>query len=167
MKKFANLLVTGITRTEKVIAFVAFVLILGALSADVFGREIIGKGVFGAVKFGVYALIFCAMAGFGVATTTGNHLRPRVLDKLVPKSLEFAGIRIGQFASAAILLTLAYAGLTFVELGRMLEERDVTLDILIWPIQLAIPIGFALSALKHIIFGIWLDLLPEEQAVAE
>ena len=167
MKSLAQSIVTGITRTEKVIAFVAFILILGALAADVFGREIIGKGVFGAVKFGVYALIFCAMAGFGIATATGSHLRPKFLDKLVPYALEPLALKLGQFVSASILLTLAYAGLTFVELGVMLEERDVTLDVLIWPVQLAIPVGFVLSAIKHIIFGIWLDLLPAGQAVAE
>lgn len=167
MKRVAEFVTNGITKTEKVFAFVAFLLILGALAADVIGRELAGHGVFGAVKFAVYALIYCAMAGFGVATATGSHLRPKFLDRVVPYALTSVALRLGQFASAAILLMLAWGGLTFVELGMMLEERDVTLDVLIWPVQLAIPIGFALSALRHVIYGIWLDLLPDEMGVAE
>lgn len=167
MKALAATINDWIVRIEKSIAFAAFVLMLGALAADVIGREIFGHGVFGAVKFAVYVLIYCAMAGFGIATATGSHLRPKFLDKAVPEALTSLALRLGQFASAAILLTLAWAGLTFVELGMMLEERDVTLDVLIWPVQLAIPVGFALSALRHIFYGIWLDLLPTESAVAE
>lgn len=167
MKILAKSLTDWIVQIEKWIAFLAFVLMLGALAADVIGREVFGHGVFGAVKFAVYVLIYCAMAGFGIATATGSHLRPKFLDKAVPEALTSVALRLGQFASAAILLMLASAGLTFVGLGMMLEERDVTLDVLIWPVQLAIPIGFTLSALRHIFYGIWLDLLPAENAVAE
>jgi len=167
MKSLAKFLIDAIVRIEKWIAFAAFVLMLGALAADVIGREIFGHGVFGAVKFAVYVLIYCAMAGFGIATATGSHLRPKFLDKAVPEALTSIALRLGQFFSAAILLVLASAGLTFVGFGMMLEERDVTLDVLIWPVQLAIPIGFALSALRHVFYGIWLDLLPAEAAVAE
>lgn len=167
MKSLIIVLIDWIVRFEKWIAFVAFLLMLGALAADVIGREVFGHGVFGAVKFSVYALIYCAMAGFGIATASGSHLRPKFLDRLVPQKFEGLALLLGQFASAGILLTLAAAGLTFVELGILLEERNVTLDILIWPIQSAIPAGFALSALRHIIYGVWLDLLPAEKAVAE
>lgn len=150
MKRLAKSLIDRIVQIEKWIAFTAFVLMLGALAADVIGREVIGHGVFGAVKFAVYVLIYCAMAGFGIATATGSHLRPKFLDKAVPEALTTTAIRLGQFISAAILLVLAAAGLTFVGFGMMLQERDVTLDVLIWPVQLAIPIGFTLSALRHI-----------------
>jgi TRAP-type C4-dicarboxylate transport system permease small subunit len=156
-----------ITRIEKGIVFVAFLAMVAALSADVIGREIFGHGVFGAIKFAVYALIYCAMAGFGIATASGSHLRPKFLDNAVPRSLTGPATRAGQFASAGILLTLAWAGWTFVSFSMLIEERDVTLDWLIWPIEIAIPIGFALSAIRHIAFGIWPDLLPEERGVAE
>lgn len=167
MKTLAKSLIEFILRVEKWIAFAAFALMLCALAADVIGREVFGHGVFGAVKFAVYVLIYCAMAGFGIATATGSHLRPQFLDNAVPKALVVPAMRLGQFISAAILLVLASAGLTFVGLGMMLEERDVTLDVLIWPVQMAIPVGFALSALRHIFYGIWLDLLPAGSAVAE
>ncbi|MGH1578613.1 TRAP transporter small permease [Planktotalea sp.] len=167
MKSLAKSLIDWILRIEKWIAVTAFALMLGALAADVIGREFFGHGIFGAVKFAVYVLIYCAMAGFGIATATGSHLRPRFLDNAVPEAFTSAALRLGQFFSAAILLVLASAGLTFVGFGMMLQERDVTLDVLIWPVQLAIPIGFALSALRHIVYGIWLDLMPATAAVAE
>lgn len=167
MKAIVARTVETITKIEMGIAFVAFIAMVGALAADVIGREILGHGVFGAVKFGVYALIYCAMAGFGIATASGSHLRPKFLDGITPSFLDGPVTRAGQFASAGILLMLAYAGWTFVAFGMMIEERDVTLDWLIWPIQAAIPIGFVLSALRFIAYGIWLDLKPAEGGVME
>jgi len=167
MQSSVERIVNAITRVEMGIAFLAFIAMVGALAADVIGREIFGHGIFGSVKFGVYALIYCAMAGFGIATATGSHLRPKFLDKIVPAALNVPVTRAGQFASAGILLMLAYAGWTFVSFGALMEERDVTLDWVIWPIQAAIPIGFMLSALRHIVYGIWIDLKPAEGGVME
>ena len=52
MKSLAESLIDTIVKIEKWIAFSAFVLMLGALAADVIGREIFGHGVFGAVSDG-------------------------------------------------------------------------------------------------------------------
>ena len=167
MKAGVRRLIDLITRVEMGIAFVAFIAMVGALAADVVGRELFGEGVFGAVKFGVYALIYCAMAGFGIATATGGHLRPRFLDNVVPLALSGPATRAGQFASAGILFMLAHAGWTFIAFSMLIEERDVTLDWLVWPIQAAIPVGFLLSGLRHVAYGLWLDLLPVEGGLTE
>lgn len=167
MQPMVQTAITTITRVEKGIAFAAFLVMVAALAADVIGRELFGHGVFGAVRFAVYALIYCAMAGFGIATATGSHLRPRFLDSAVPHSLTGPTTRAGQFASAGILLSLAWAGMTFVSFSRLIEERDVILDWLVWPIEIAIPVGFALSAVRHIAYGIWSDLLPNQRGAAE
>lgn len=167
MKNGLEHLLGGMLRLEKSVAILTFLLMVAALAADVIGRELFGTGIFGSVKFAVYALIYCAMAGFGIATATGSHLRPSLADGLIPRKLTGAAIRIGNLASAAILLTLAYAGYEFVEFSRMIEERSDTLDWLMWPVQAAIPIGFTLSALRFLIYAAYPALLPEEQGIAE
>lgn len=167
MEPMIGTVISAIVRLEKVIVFIAFLAMIGALSADVIGREIFGEGVFGSIRFAVYALIYCAMAGFGLATSSGSHLRPKFMDKAVPARFEGLGIRAGQVASGAILMTLAYAGWTFVAFSMELEERDVALDWLIWPIELAIPIGFALSGFRHLAFAVFPALQPIEQGVID
>lgn len=160
-------LLDRIVMVEKTIAFLTFVAMVLALGADVAGRELFNHGVFGSVKFAVYALIFCAMAGFGIATSTGSHLRPKFLDHLFRGALESPSIRLGQLVSAAILLSLAYAGLQMVQFSILIEDRDLTLDWPVWPIQMAIPVGFTLSALRHLIYAVKLDLLPVEQGAMD
>lgn len=154
-------LLNYIHSTERAITVLAFVIMATALVADVVGRELFNTGLFGSVKFAVYVLIYCAMAGFGIATATGTHLRPKIADNWFPEAWDQAITRIGQWLSAAILLAISAAGLVFIESSIMLEERSEMLDWLLWPFQLALPIGFALSAFRHACFGIWPDLMPQ------
>ena len=154
-------------RLEIAIVVVTFLAMVIPLAADVIGRELFGKGVYGSSRFAVYAMIYCAMAGFGIATARGGHLRPKFLDWITSGSLERPATRAGQFASAAILVTLAWAGLTFIEQSMMFDERDVVLDWLVWPVKAALPAAFLMSAIRHLVYGIWPDLLPVEQGVAE
>lgn len=152
---------------ERAIVACAFTVMLVVLLIDVAGRELFGQGLFGSVRIAVYALILCAMAGFGLATATGGHLRPKFLDGLLAGPLEGPGIRLGQLLSAAIMFYLAYAAVTMVQFTRLIEERDLVLDTLVWPIQTALPIGFALSGLRHLIYAIYPALAPVESSVAE
>lgn len=167
MQNLLRKLINAITVAEKTIAFTAFVVMLAALLADVIGRELFAEGVFGSVRVAVYGLILCAMAGFGIATSTGGHLRPKFLDGALRGPLELPGIALGQLASAAILAYLSYAAWQMAAFTRLIEERDIVLDTLVWPIQMALPVGFALSAFKHLVFAFFPALLPQEKGVAE
>lgn len=156
-----------ILRVEMWIAFLTLTAMTLALSVDVIGRELFKSGVFGSVKFAVYALIFCAMAGFGIATATGGHLRPKFLDKMLPPGLTGAATRAGNLASALILLALAWGGWQMVQFSIEIEDTDLTLGIPVWPIQLAVPLGFALSALRHLLYAVYPDEAPAEGALVE
>ncbi|MEY8828520.1 TRAP transporter small permease [Sedimentitalea sp. XS_ASV28] len=152
---------------EKAIVVITFFAMLVAISADVIGREFFGQGVFGSVKFAVYALILCAMAGFGIATASGSHLRPQFLDFVTAGRREMPARRLGRVASAAILVMLAWGAWEMVAFSRMIEERDITLDWLVWPIQLALPLAFLLSAMRHLIYAADPRLMPEEEEFKE
>lgn len=167
MIRISKIYLKSAFEAEKAIVFVTFAAMLGALLADVIGREIFGRGVFGSVKFAVYALILCAMAGFGLSTASGSHLRPQFLDFLSQGRSETFVRRIGHIASMAILLMLAWGALNMVAFSRMIEERDLTLDWLVWPVQLILPVAFVLSALRHLIYAVYPALMPEEEAAQE
>ncbi|MCB1419790.1 MAG: TRAP transporter small permease [Notoacmeibacter sp.] len=148
-------------------AFVAFVAMTVALSADVIGREVFSEGVFGAVRFSLFALILCAMAGFGLATANGAHLRPRFLDFLTERTLRRPAARAGNLLSAIILGTFVYAAWKMVSFSLVIGETDLMLGIPMWPIQMAIPVGFGLSAIRYLIYALYPDLAPEEGVLAE
>ncbi len=167
MTSFVQKFLSVTLRIEMTIAFVTLLSMTLALAADVIGRELFQSGVFGSVKFSVFALIYCAMAGFGIATATGGHLRPKFLDGLLGPVLAGPATRAGNVASCLILLTLAYGGWKMVVFSREIEDTDLTLGIMLWPIQIAIPLGFALSALRHLIYAAFPDHAPAEGAFAE
>lgn len=160
-------LLAAVTMAEKAIAFASLVTISGVLAADVIMREFFSVGLFGSLRIGVYALILCAMAGFGVATHTGGHLRPGFADGLVPAALERPARRLGQLASCAIMIVLAWSAWKMVEFVREIGERDMALDIPVWVVQAALPVAFAIAAFRYLSYAVFPDLIPEEEGAPE
>lgn len=163
VQRFLN----AVSTIEKAIVVLTFSAVLASLSMDIIGREVFSHGVFGASKFAVYALILCAMAGFGLATASGAHLRPRFLDFVTRGRAEAPARRAGRVASAAILLFLAWGAVDMVSFSRMIGERDLTLGWLVWPVQIILPVAFALSAIRHLIYAAFPDLAPAEEEQME
>ena len=71
---------------ERWITGSAFVLLIVIVFADVAVRELTGAGLHWARQAGVYANIFVVMLGFGLASASGSHLRPRFADHWLPAS---------------------------------------------------------------------------------
>lgn len=167
LTEFFQRILNAIITTEKVLAVLAFIAMLLALLADIIGREVFGQGVFGSVRFAVYAMIMCAMAGFGIATASGAHLRPQFLDFVAQGRAEMPARRLGQLASVAILVMLAIASLEMIAFSRTIEDHDLSLGWLVWPIQLILPVAFMLSAVRHLIYAVCADLMPLGELVNE
>ena len=167
MKSFCAGIFDIIQRSEKVVAVAMFVVMSAALTADVIGRELVGQGIFGAAKFAVLAMIFCAMACFGICTATGAHLRPRIADQWIPKLIEPAVVRLGYFFSATILFGITVSACQAVAFSYVIEERDLALEWVIWPFQSILPIAFFLSGLRFLGYAVWPDLAPAEKRPVE
>ena len=50
---------------------------------------------------------------------------------------------------------------TPVSRSAQLGERGLAIPILVWPIQIILPWMFFSSAVRHLIFAVWMDLRPE------
>lgn len=155
-----------IHQVERVATILAFAIILIAAIVSVAGRELVGHGVLGASSVAVYAMIVCVMACFGLATTAGSHLRPKFLDWCIPNSLEPTVRRLGFLTSSAILFAVGYFSCRFVAFSFEIEERDLALGWLIWPIQAVLPIAFLLSAVRYFGYAIWPDIAPPDRLQA-
>jgi TRAP-type C4-dicarboxylate transport system permease small subunit len=160
-------------RVECYVAVAAFGLIALLLLADVIGREFIGPilhklnlysgstGIFGSQRVSVYALVVGSFAGIGIATATSSHLVPRVGFGWTPREWEPWIDRAADVITGVVLLIVAYFGMKFVASSRAVDLRAPVLDWSIWPIQLAIPLGFASAAVRYLAYAAWPSLRPE------
>jgi TRAP-type C4-dicarboxylate transport system permease small subunit len=106
-------------------------------------------------------LVVGSFAGIGIATATGSHLVPRVGFGWTPKSWEPWIDRAADIITGAVLLVVTYYGMKFVLSSKAVDLRAPVLDWSIWPIQLAIPLGFLSAAVRYFAYAAWPALRPE------
>jgi len=158
-------------RIECLIAVGAFGFIAVVLIGDVMGRELIGPifrafdikgqaGVYASQKMSVYALVVGSFVGIGIATATGSHLLPRLGFGWVPKAWGPAMDRLADLLTGAFMLGVAWYGWVYVRSTMAADLRAQAFDIPIWPIQLAIPLGFLSAAVRYFFFAAWPALRP-------
>lgn len=149
-------------------AFIALIMIV-----DVAGREVLGPvlnglgidigptGIFAAQRFAMIALIIGSFLGVGIATATASHLVPRVAFGWVPKAWGPTMDRLADAITGLFLLGFVWFGVVFVRSTAATELRMPVLDWLVWPIQMAIPLGFLSAALRYFVFAIWPAVRPK------
>ncbi len=154
------------------IAVLAFSFIALVLMIDVLGREFYGPlmsllgfkvgatGLFGSQKLAVFALVIGSFAGIGIATATGVHLVPRVAFKWVPAGWSPQMDRIADVFTGLFLLGVGWYGVLFVIASKDSGVLAAVINVSAWPIQTAIPLGFASAALRYFVFAIWPALRP-------
>ena len=159
-------------RLECWISVLAFSFIALVLMIDVLGREFYGPvmsmlgvkvgatGLFGSQKLAVFALVIGSFAGIGIATATGVHLVPRVAFKWVPASWSPHMDRIADVFTGLFLLGVTWYGVLFVIASKESGVLAAVINVSAWPIQLAIPLGFASAALRYFAFAIWPAVRP-------
>lgn len=159
-------------KVECWIAVLAFSFIALVLMIDVLGREFYGPvmsmlgfkvgatGLFGSQKLAVFALVIGSFAGIGIATATGVHLVPRVAFKWVPASWLPHMDRIADVFTGLFLLGVAWYGVLFVIASKDSGVLAAVINVSAWPIQTAIPLGFASAALRYFAFAIWPAVRP-------
>lgn len=154
------------------IAVLAFSFIALVLMIDVIGREFFGPlmsmlgfkvgatGLFGSQKLAVFALVIGSFAGIGIATATGVHLVPRVAFKWVPERWWPHMDRIADVFTGLFLLAVTWYGVAFVIASRDSGVLAAVINVSAWPIQTAIPLGFASAALRYFAFAAWPAVRP-------
>ena len=174
----ARRLVDGWHRVECVIAVAAFGFIAVVLILDVAGRELLGPiykafdlkgspGIFAAQKMCVYVLVIGSFCGVGVATATGSHLLPRLGAGWVPAAFGPTMNRIADVVTGVFFCGVAWYGWVYVQSSMQAGLRAQAFDMPIWPIQLAIPVGFLSAGLRYFFFAAWPVLRPLPQEFQE
>jgi TRAP-type C4-dicarboxylate transport system permease small subunit len=124
-------------------------------------REFTGSGAFGAPQIGVVGMIVVSYIGIGLASATGSHYRPRFADNVFPKKYHPLLDRIGEFGFAAFCAFLTYVASTVTLESIELNDVSPVLRWPIWPVQAAIAVGFGLVAVRHFLYGLFIELKPD------
>ncbi len=146
---------------EQSMCFIAFLVMAGALMGDVLKREFAGSGWFGAPQVGVVGMIIVSYMGISLASASGSHFRPKFADPLLSRWNDTAN-RIGEFGFALFCYFMAYIAFQVALESYELEDVSAVLRWPIWPIQGVIMMGFCLVAIRHTIYGVFIDLRPED-----
>ncbi len=151
-----------IGRLERLVCLIAFTILVIVLFADVISRETTSAGLHWASQVGVWANVFVVMAGFGLASSAGAHLRPRFLDKLLPRSCEAVLESLQHICMAIFCIAIAMVALSVVLDSWRLGEVELTLFMPVWPVQAMLPLAFFAAALRHLIYAAFPLLRPTE-----
>jgi len=160
-------LLAAIRAGEVALTTAAFVVLVVVIFSDVLWRWTTGSGIFWAREVGVFANIVLTIIGIGIASSDGTHLRPRFFDGAFPARWDGGLTRIQELLTATGFALLAWVAVGVVQETMALEDRSIVLRWLVWPVQLVLPVAFALGALRHCIFGLVPTLRPAERGEAD
>lgn len=148
---------------EVAVTCAAFAVLVAVIFADVVWRWTTGSGIIWAREIGVFANIVLTIIGIGVASADGTHLRPRFFDKVFPASWDGAMTRVQELLTALGFAALAWIAIGVVHETVALDDRSIVLRWVIWPVQVSLPVAFALGALRHGIYAAFPSLRPMER----
>jgi TRAP-type C4-dicarboxylate transport system permease small subunit len=152
----------GLQRLEKLLVVAAFLLLVVVIFADVVSRELTGAGLHWASQIGVWANVLVVMAGFGLASAEGAHLRPRFTDSWLPVSWEPALCRVQHLCMAVFCLAIGLLAARVVFVTWQLGEVSLELFMPVWPVQLFLPLAFAAATVRHLLYAFFPELRPDE-----
>lgn len=152
----------GLQRLEKYLVIAAFLLLVTVVFADVVSREITGAGLYWASRLGLWANVLIVMAGFGLASSEGVHLRPRFTDSWLPASWEPLLCRLQHLCMALFCGAIGLLAVRVVFTTWQLGEVSVDLYLPIWPVQAFLPLAFATAFLRHLLYAFFPELRPAD-----
>ena len=159
--KAAHTLLQGLLLLERVTTTLAFAVMVSVLGWDILGRELLGGGKIWATPVAVYANVFIAFIGIGIASAGGAHLRPRFMDGLAPRRADALFDRFTDAGFALFALGAAVLCWGVLQESIELQETDPVLQWQIWPFQGFLVLAFAIAVLRHGLYAAWPALRPK------
>lgn len=108
----------------------------------------------------LYAVLIATYAGFSVASATGAHLRSGLSQVPMPACLARRREQLGDLLTGLVFAAAAWYALRFVQASFDAGARASFVSWPLWPIQAAMPLAMASSALRFLCFAAWPGLRP-------
>lgn len=146
---------------EETIATLAYGAVAALLIGDVLGRELFGVSLLGAQKLAIYAAIIAGFLGLALATSAGSHLRPELLDRLVPARYDHLVNRLNDCFAALFFAVMGVVAIHFVIQSAEFGDKAAIFYFPLWPLQLVMPYAFFSCAFRHAAFALHPELKPQ------
>ena len=113
-------------------------------------RNFYNSGIVGSDSLVKHLVLWVGFLGAGLATREKSHIRIDIASKVLPpKARAIAQIFVDVF-SITVCIGLVYAAYSFVSIEYETGEVMPFLEIPVWIMELIIPIGFLIIALRFI-----------------
>ena len=117
---------------------------LALVVLQVFFRYVLNRSLFWSEELVRFALVWSVMLGSAVVAYRGEHLRIDALDTLLPPTARRVTARLAELLTFAFCVILAGTGVQFTL--RTLTQRSAVLEVPIWAVYAAVPVGAVLEA---------------------
>lgn len=151
-----------ISALERVLTIGAFTALVLVVFADVVSRELTGGGLYWASQVGVWANIIVVMAGFGLASSVGGHLRPRFTDTWLPDRWSATLTTLQHLFMALFCCGIGLLAANVTAESWSLGVVSIDLFMPIWPVQIFLPLAFVAATLRHLVYALVPGTRPAE-----
>jgi TRAP-type C4-dicarboxylate transport system permease small subunit len=111
---------------------------------QVFFRYVLNRSLFWSEEVVRFALVWSVMLGSAVVAYRREHIRIDTLDAVLPPPAARVVARLAELLTFAFCVILAGTGIQFTL--RTLTQRSPVLEVPIWAVYAAVPVGAVLEA---------------------
>lgn len=127
----------------------SFVLVITFL--QVILRNFFHKGITWGDDISRHLVFWIAMFGASLATSDGRHINVEILPRFFSDRWKYLNKLLLEAIATVLSIFLFYYSIKFVNFEKEAQEALVSINLPIWVIALAFPIGFGMICLKFFI----------------
>lgn len=154
-----------IRRVEEICLAGGILVIAGLTIANVVMRTATGDSLVYAEEVSQFAMIVVTFIGASYAASKGRHIRMTAIYDNLSAARQKALMLVITASTAALLSVLAYFALHYALTVRALGSISPALQVPLWIVYLAAPIGLGLGAVQYVLAfyknltsdGVWLS----------
>lgn len=149
---------TGLLGGLNVVAAIFIFILMLLVSADVVGRYVFNRPLYGTFEIAESLLVFIVFLGFAYTQHEKGNIRVQVLANRLPLRVRSLLDVVAHALGLAIFALITYeAGRHAIEAWRIGEESVGMVRIPLWPSRFAVPVGSFFLAIQFTIDA-WSDL---------
>lgn len=137
-----------ISRSEEILIGVLILVASTILFANVVARYVFNAGFPWAEELVRYEIVWMVFLGASVAAREGIHIGVDIIAKFSPPTVSKLIVLSIHLISIIFSLLLVFYGADLISQTRMFGQVSPALQVPMWIVQLAIPVGGALMALR-------------------
>lgn len=164
------LLDRGLGLIEKIIVAGSILVMAFLMSAHVVGNIVLGQGITGAYEMTEMLIVIITFVGVGYAARHARHISMSAFYEQLGGQRRKALLMLICLGTALLMFYFSYKSIEYVITLHDRGRTSASLQMPLWIVYLALPIGFALAGIQYVLTlvrnltspGIWRSLTEKE-----